>query len=150
MTDRLIQQPISRGRSGLITVTFAAAAAAQTLTIRCSLAADEGSGWVSLQAATLRSPSAQTGVLGGAYTVLAVASTVDLTDEGKIDWAHWGLDLPTDIDRKIGGTNVISDFSVIGLRTRAAFRWKSSSLATTLPDIPGLTERPRPAAINTS
>jgi len=98
-------------------LTFAAASAGQTLTVRCSMLADEGSGWISLQAATLQPQPVQTGVLGGGYTVLAVASTVDLTDEGKIDWAHWGLDLPTDVDRKMGGTNVLGDFGVIGLNT---------------------------------
>jgi hypothetical protein len=109
--------PTQQGPVRVYTIVFKAASANQTLTVRTTVLADEGSGWISLQAATLQAQPAQTGILGGGYTVLAVASTVDLTEEGKIDWAHWGLDQPTDVDRKVGGTNVLGDFGVIGVAT---------------------------------
>jgi hypothetical protein len=96
-------------------VSYAATSAGQTLTVKISVLMDEGSGWVSLQAATLQTLPAQTGVLGGGYTVLATASTINLTEEGKLDWAHWGTSAAADVDRKAGGTNVISAFNVIGL-----------------------------------
>lgn len=100
-------------------VRYAADSVGQTLTVKCSVLTDQGAGSVSLQAATLQLAPAQTGTLRGGYSELAVASTVDLTDEGRIDWAHWGTTSPADLDRKIGGTNIISDFSVIGV-ARAA------------------------------
>ena len=106
-----------QGPARVYTINYAAASAGQTLTVRTTVLADEGAGWISLQAATLQERPVPTGVLGGGYTVLAVASTIDLTEEGRIDWAHWGLDQPSDVDRKMGGTNVLGDFSVIGVAT---------------------------------
>ena len=84
-------------------VRYAAASAGQTLTVRVSVLVDEGAGWVGLQAATLQDLPAQTGTLGGGYTVLATASTVDLSDEGKLDWAHWGISEPTDVNERQAG-----------------------------------------------
>ena len=99
------------------TLSYAAASSGQTLTVKVSVATDEGGGWITLHAATLSLLPAQSGILGGGYTVLATASTVNLTDEGQLDWAHWGLSEPTDVDRKAGATNEISDFGVIGFDT---------------------------------
>jgi hypothetical protein len=50
------------------------------------------------------------------------ATAVDLTDVGTADWIHWGTNLVTDVDRKSGGGNQISDFSTVpgsSLPTRA-------------------------------
>jgi hypothetical protein len=54
------------------------------------------------------------GALSGAHTVLASASTINLTTEGVIDWAHWGLGDPTAVNHKAGIASQISDFTVIG------------------------------------
>jgi len=134
------------GRQGPVRaymVTYAAGSVGQTLTVKCTILADEGSGWISLQAAALQPVPAQTGILGGGYTVLATASTVNLTDEGRIDWAHWGLAEATDVDRKMGETNVISDFAVIGL-DQSGGPLEVEWFGTTSPPTPGLTERPLP------
>ena len=43
--------------------------------------------------------------------------TVDLTAEGVLDWAHWGLNLPTDFDDKAGVTSQISNYIPLGTST---------------------------------
>ena len=40
--------------------------------------------------------------------------TIDLTTEGSLDWATWGLSLPTDFDDKTGVTSQISNFTPLG------------------------------------
>jgi hypothetical protein len=54
------------------------------------------------------------GSLSGAHTVLASASTINLTTEGVIDWAHWGLGSPDDFNHKAGIAPQISSFTLIG------------------------------------
>ena len=41
-------------------------------------------------------------------------STVNLTAEGSLDWAHWGLDDVTSLNRKAGILPIIENFSLIG------------------------------------
>ena len=41
-------------------------------------------------------------------------ATVDLTAQGVLDWAHWGLNLPTDFDDKGGVTSQISNYIPVG------------------------------------
>ena len=54
------------------------------------------------------------GSLSGAHTVLASASTINLTTEGLIDWAHWGHGGPTEFNHKAGIVAQISEFTLIG------------------------------------
>jgi hypothetical protein len=49
---------------------------------------------------------ASSGQLGG--TRDSVPNTIDLTAEGTIDWVHFGLSTPNDINRKAGGPAEIS------------------------------------------
>ena len=42
------------------------------------------------------------------------AKTVNLTNDGKADWAHWGLTVPTSFDHKAHVGQQISSYSVIG------------------------------------
>ena len=42
---------------------------------------------------------------------------MDLTAEGVLDWAHWGLNLPTDFDDKAGVTSQISNYIPLGTST---------------------------------
>ncbi len=42
------------------------------------------------------------------------AKTVNLSNEGKADWAHWGLTVPTSFDHKASVGQQISNYSVIG------------------------------------
>jgi hypothetical protein len=67
-------------------------------------------GWLTVNAVTM----VHAGSLSGAYTVLASASTINLTAEGLIDWAHWGYSTPTSFNHKAGVASEISNFTLIG------------------------------------
>jgi len=40
--------------------------------------------------------------------------TIDLTAQGVLDWAHWGLNLPSDFDQKAGITSLIGNYVPAG------------------------------------
>lgn len=46
--------------------------------------------------------------------VASVPGTVDLTTEGRLDWAHWGFGTETSFDHKAGVNSLISDYSIVG------------------------------------
>jgi hypothetical protein len=54
------------------------------------------------------------GILVGSVINPGLGVTVDLTAEGELDWAHWGLGSPADFDNKLGGDSQISSFTQIG------------------------------------
>ena len=54
------------------------------------------------------------GALSGVYEVIASASTINLTAEGTIDWAHWGRTSPADFNHRAGVAQQISNFTLIG------------------------------------
>jgi hypothetical protein len=60
---------------------------------------------------------------GGSLAVSAATSpaTVDLTTEGTLDWAHWGLTSATSFNHKSGVTQQISNFTKIGSATVKRF-----------------------------
>ena len=71
---------------------------------------------------------------GGLIEVMAAtpAASTDLSDEGKIDWVHWGAD-PKVINRKLGAL-VISDATEIGKgpfktfsKSAYRFRWNDGT-----------------------
>ena len=47
-------------------------------------------------------------------SVAPTPATVNLTSEGTLDWAHWGLTGAGDFDHKATGNGMISNASVIG------------------------------------
>jgi hypothetical protein len=57
---------------------------------------------------------AEAGALSGVYEVIASASTINLTTEGTIDWAHWGRTSPTDFNHRAEVAHEISNFTLIG------------------------------------
>jgi hypothetical protein len=59
---------------------------------------------------TVSAPS--NGTLSGG--VAFPASAVNLTQEGVLDWAHWGLTASSSFDHKAGVSQGISNYSVIG------------------------------------
>jgi hypothetical protein len=73
-----------------------------------------------LAGACLGSLQATAGVLLG--NEAAAPAAVNLTAEGTLDWAHWGLSTATDFDQKSGVANQISSFTQIsGSDTVARF-----------------------------
>lgn len=57
---------------------------------------------------------ADAGALTGVHELIASASTVNLTAEGTLDWAHWGRTSPTDFNHRADVTRQISNFTLIG------------------------------------
>ena len=53
-------------------------------------------------------------ILSGSTTKSRPDSTVDLSAEGVMDWAHWGLGSVSGFDHKSGVTQQISNYTVIG------------------------------------
>jgi hypothetical protein len=83
---------------------------------------------------------------GGLLTIAAAdfpAATVDLTAEGTIDWAHWGLNGTLSFDHKLLGGRKIADFSDSPLGSclpscmvsDGTFSW-SDGTPTSAPDMP--------------
>jgi hypothetical protein len=72
------------------------------------------------------------GVLSGSFSFPPAA--VDLTAEGSVDWAHWGLNLPTDFNHKSVLPQQISSVTVIGTNALqqlsgypATFNWSDGT-----------------------
>ena len=59
------------------------------------------------------------------------AGNINLTAEGPNDWIHWGLGGDTAVDRKLGVTVQISDFTPIGLTStgssKITFSWSDGN-----------------------
>jgi hypothetical protein len=92
------------------TLTYNAASAGQTLTITWTMVF--GTGNVTLNAAALEATgSLTTGSLTGSGTSLA--SAVNLTTEGTLDWEHFG-DGGT-LNRKAGVTAQLTSYTVVGI-----------------------------------
>ena len=68
-----------------------------------------------------------TGTLIGASP--AAAAMVDLTALGTLDWAAWGLNVATDFDQKTGGTNQISNFTLLGPAPNGPYRYNNALAA---------------------
>jgi hypothetical protein len=58
--------------------------------------------------------TAPTSTLAVSFRDVQTAETIDLTVEGKIDWASWGLNLVTDFDQKSGVASLISNYTPVG------------------------------------
>ena len=54
---------------------------------------------------------------------------VDLTALGTLDWAAWGLNVATDFDQKTGGTNQISNFTLLGPAPNGPYRYNNALAA---------------------
>lgn len=51
--------------------------------------------------------------LNVSYSQMATGSVVNLSQQGALDWVHWGLFTESSIDRKAGATPLISDFTTV-------------------------------------
>ena len=52
--------------------------------------------------------------LDGSFSRLPAGANVQLTAEGSLDWVHWGLSAPVDVNRKAGIAPLISEMTVVG------------------------------------
>jgi hypothetical protein len=55
--------------------------------------------------------SAKAGTLNASFATVPEGSDVSLSQEGKVDWVHWGLHTESSLNRKAGVTPQISDFT---------------------------------------
>ena len=55
------------------------------------------------------------GDISGTFENIAASSSVNLSQEGSLDWVHWGTYTEYALDRKAGVTPQISDFFVLGI-----------------------------------
>jgi hypothetical protein len=77
-----------------------------------------------------------------ATSTLAVTSrdvqafeTIDLTAEGTLDWAHWGLNTSTDFDQKSSVVSQISNYSPVGTAaTTDYYQYSNNGLGFTWSD----------------
>jgi len=70
------------------------------------------------------------GTLAG--SIAATVGPVQLTTEGTLDWAHWGLNTVADFDHKTGVTPLISNFTIVGGGTPS--RYANNSVGYTWTD----------------
>jgi hypothetical protein len=84
-----------------------------------------------------------TALLSGSVSVSA-AGSVDLTNAGLIDWAHWGRDSNSDFNQKAGVTNQISDATKVN-NPGGPFRFDDAPVAFSWTD-----GTPDPTATNTT
>ena len=68
-----------------------------------------------------------TGSLIGAP--LPAPASVDLTAAGSLDWAAWGLFTDTDFDQKAGGTNQITNLTLVGPTPNGPHRYTGALAA---------------------
>lgn len=58
--------------------------------------------------------SAQAASLSGSFTTLPPGANINLTAEGLLDWAHWGMTGPEDFNHRANTSQQITNFTVIG------------------------------------
>ena len=78
--------------------------------------ASGNSGYSNEQSAT---PSTQTGLISASRAT--VPATVNLSNEGLLDWVHWGATTATSFNRKSGVTAQITNFTAVGTGTTLRF-----------------------------
>jgi hypothetical protein len=50
----------------------------------------------------------------GSFVPLPVATSVNVSAEGTLDWTHWGLTSPTDFNHLAGTNQIIDNYTLIG------------------------------------
>lgn len=99
----------------LVVLTYSAAGSGQTLTIRHTLLDDYGmNGNIALQAASLQA-GAKVSSAAISGKLLAAPTSVDLSTEGTVDWASWGLIEAPSFTHMDGGSSLISNITPIGI-----------------------------------
>jgi len=68
--------------------------------------------------------SARAASLMGSFASIPQGASVNLTVEGPIDWVHWGLYTETSLDRKVGVTPLISDFTILYATNAYAYAYQ--------------------------
>src|SRR5438128_2230700 len=59
-------------------------------------------------------PCSYAATLSGNFVPLPSGSAINLSAEGTLDWAHWGLTSPTDFNHLASTNQIIGDYILIG------------------------------------
>src|SRR5437899_5769269 len=70
-------------------------------------------------------------VLSGVLSSVPPGTVINLSAEGNLDWAHWGLDQTNLFNHRDGVIPQISNFSVLGTNSFARFATDSNLFAWT-------------------
>src|SRR5437660_8255334 len=76
--------------------------------------------WVAIALFDFSSCHSRAAGLSGAFVPLAPGTVINLTSNGLIDWAHWGLNASNRFNHK-AGAGLLSDLAVIGSSPVVAF-----------------------------
>ncbi|MFB3904696.1 MAG: peptidoglycan DD-metalloendopeptidase family protein [Acidobacteriota bacterium] len=100
--------------NGVYSLTYRAASAGQNLIIRWTVETEfDPAGSVRLESAALAVNSAPgSGQLSA--SLATSPATLNLTAQGTLDWAHWGLTSSSSYNHKVTGGSKISNFTRIG------------------------------------
>src|SRR6266496_4985696 len=86
-------------------------------------------GWTSLLTPGLSEPAGAAAPgpsLSGNLATIPAGTVINLTSEGEIDWAHWGLYTETSVDRKANVVPQISDFALLDNTNGNAYAYQFS------------------------
>ena len=92
--------------------TFTAPPVTTSTVLGFRLTVNDGKGGTSSDDVIVTVNPGTTGLLS--RSLAAAPATVNLTAEGTLDWAHWGLTAGASFDHKAGVTSAISNYSTIG------------------------------------
>ena len=70
--------------------------------------------WLMGVALVLQSAAVEAGTISGTYQTIPQSSQVNLSQEGPLDWVHWGTFTEFAPDRKAGVSPAISDYFLVG------------------------------------
>ena len=106
-TDTSLRNMGNGTTNAVYTLTYKAASAGQTLTVKWTETAGSTTN-ITLQAAVLIASGSLTG------SVTTPSTPINLTTEGVTDWAHWGFTSASSFDHKSSGGTEISNYTQIG------------------------------------
>ena len=118
----------------VVTLNFSAASSGASLIIEYIVEDNYGQsfGNITLQAATLMGGMAGDGTISG--STVSPPASANLSVEGSLDWAHWGLANPSSFNHKSGVTQQISNYTLLGSNNpgrftgaRVAYSWSDGT-----------------------
>jgi hypothetical protein len=125
------------------TARFTAPSVTATTTLTFRLTVNDGKGGTATDdvnvIVTVNQP--KNGLLSGSMT--ASLASVDLTAEGTMDWAHWGLTAATSFDHRAGVSSQISNYTTVGsaaaqrqAASPTSFSWSGGTPTTSVTNTP--------------
>lgn len=151
LSDSTVEPYINQGvgssdgtSNGVYTINFKANAPGQTLTVTYTMSTSyHAYANVTIQAATLTGGGTGSDSLVG--SVASVSSSSNLTYQGSLDWAHWGMNSASAFNHKNNVSQQISNRTVLGTGTVGyfgdrpyAFTWTDGTPTSSANTVTGL------------